>query len=149
MSQENVEIVRQAWEAYMRHDNETALALYHPEAELRHPLDGSVYQGLDGVRAFFGDWHAAWSELLANDVEEWIDAGDEVIAAMRIRARGRSSGAVVERREWVSAPRGRHSEKPERFYELIESMYPEYAPWLEMFARRRRDGWVSWGNETP
>jgi ketosteroid isomerase-like protein len=28
------------------------------------------------------------------------DAGDEVIAAMRIRARGRSSGAVVERREW-------------------------------------------------
>jgi ketosteroid isomerase-like protein len=100
MSRENVEIVRQAWEAYMRHDNEAALALYHPEAELHHPLDGSVYEGVDGVRAFFRDWHAAWRELLSNDVEEWIDAGDDVIAAMRIRARGRSSGVTVERREW-------------------------------------------------
>jgi ketosteroid isomerase-like protein len=72
MSQENVEIVRRAWEAYMRHDNEAALAFYDPEAELRHPVDGSVYRGLDGVRAFFGDWHAAWSELLANDIEEWM-----------------------------------------------------------------------------
>jgi ketosteroid isomerase-like protein len=100
MSQENVEVVRRAWEAYMRRDNEAALALYHPEAELRHPLDGSVYRGLDGVRAFFRDWHAAWSELLSNDVEEWIDAGEDVIAVMRIRARGRSSGVTVERREW-------------------------------------------------
>ena len=100
MSEENVETVRRAWQAYMRRDNEAALAFYHPEAELRHPLDGSLYQGLDGVRAFFSDWHAAWSELLANDVEELIDAGNEVIAVMRIRARGRSSGVVVERREW-------------------------------------------------
>jgi ketosteroid isomerase-like protein len=100
VSQENVEIVRRAWEAYMRHDNEAALAFYDPEAELNHPLDGSVYRGLGGVRAFFRDWHAAWSELLSNDVEEWIDAGDDVIAAMHIRARGRSSGVTVERREW-------------------------------------------------
>jgi hypothetical protein len=28
MSQENVEIVRRAWEAFMRRDNEAALALY-------------------------------------------------------------------------------------------------------------------------
>ena len=43
---------------------------------------------------------AAGSELLSNDVEEWIDAGDEVIAVMHIRARGRRSGVPVERREW-------------------------------------------------
>ena len=34
MSQENVEIVRQAWEAFMRRDNEAALALYDPEVEV-------------------------------------------------------------------------------------------------------------------
>ena len=28
-------------------------------------------------------------------------------------------------------------------YELIESCSP--GPYLEMFARQRRDGWLSWG----
>lgn len=44
-------------------------------------------------------------------------------------------------REW---PRGRHSAKPERMYELIEQVSP--GPFLELFARRRREGWSSWGN---
>ncbi len=46
----------------------------------------------------------------------------------------------------VEAPRGRHSEKPEVFYELIEQMYP-HASKLELFARSRRAGWSAWGNE--
>jgi N6-adenosine-specific RNA methylase IME4/ParB-like chromosome segregation protein Spo0J len=48
----------------------------------------------------------------------------------------------------VEAPRGRHSEKPELFYELIERMYPQ-ASKLELFARSRRAGWSAWGNEVP
>jgi N6-adenosine-specific RNA methylase IME4 len=48
----------------------------------------------------------------------------------------------------VEAPRGRHSEKPELFYELIEQMYPQ-ASKLELFARSRRAGWSAWGNEVP
>lgn len=39
-----------------------------------------------------------------------------------------------------------HSQKPERFYEIIEAMYSE-GPRLELFARGERDGWDSWGNE--
>jgi N6-adenosine-specific RNA methylase IME4/ParB-like chromosome segregation protein Spo0J len=47
----------------------------------------------------------------------------------------------------VEAPRGRHSEKPELFYELIERMYPQ-ASKLELFARGApRRGWSAWGNE--
>jgi N6-adenosine-specific RNA methylase IME4 len=47
----------------------------------------------------------------------------------------------------VEAPRGRHSEKPKCFYELIERMYP-HATRLEMFARGKpRPGWTFWGNE--
>jgi N6-adenosine-specific RNA methylase IME4 len=46
----------------------------------------------------------------------------------------------------VEAKRGRHSEKPERFYELLERMYPA-ATKLELFARRSRPGWSAWGNE--
>lgn len=42
-------------------------------------------------------------------------------------------------------PKGRHSEKPDGFFDLVERLSP--APRLEMFARRRRLGWDSWGNE--
>ena len=47
----------------------------------------------------------------------------------------------------VEAPRGKHSEKPEVFYEIIERMYPDY-PRLELFLRgEAREGWHGWGNE--
>lgn len=38
-----------------------------------------------------------------------------------------------------------HSTKPEFFQDLIESVSD--APRLEMFARRKREGWDCWGNE--
>lgn len=44
--------------------------------------------------------------------------------------------------EW---PRGRHSEKPDAVYDLIENLSP--GPYLELFARERHLGWSSWGNE--
>jgi N6-adenosine-specific RNA methylase IME4 len=47
----------------------------------------------------------------------------------------------------IRAPRGRHSEKPPVFYELIERAYPR-ASKLELFARGvLRAGWSAWGNE--
>ena len=39
----------------------------------------------------------------------------------------------------------RHSQKPDEFYDLIESISP--TPRLELFARRKREGWDCWGNE--
>ncbi len=48
----------------------------------------------------------------------------------------------------ISAPRTEHSKKPEIFYEIIEKMYPK-ATRIELFARNRRNGWTSWGNELP
>lgn len=46
----------------------------------------------------------------------------------------------------IEAPRGRHSEKPERASEVIESMYPDTTR-VELFARKSRENWSSWGNE--
>jgi N6-adenosine-specific RNA methylase IME4 len=50
----------------------------------------------------------------------------------------------------LEAPRGRHSEKPKRFYDLLEHMWP-HATRLELFARGKpHPGWTAWGNEvTP
>jgi N6-adenosine-specific RNA methylase IME4 len=44
-------------------------------------------------------------------------------------------------------PRRRHSEKPAEFFEIVEQVSP--APRLEMFARKHRAGWDSWGDEAP
>jgi N6-adenosine-specific RNA methylase IME4 len=43
----------------------------------------------------------------------------------------------------IEAPRGRHSEKPKVFAEIIERLFPN-VPKLEMFAREARPGWDSW-----
>lgn len=54
-------------------------------------------------------------------------------------------GNPVVSRNWFEWPRGRHSAKPEAFYDLVESVSP--GPYLELFARRQRLGWDTWGNE--
>lgn len=61
--------------------------------------------------------------------------------------RGRASVPVERRqRNLFAAPRGRHSAKPESFYDLVEAVSD--GPYLEMFARRARFGWHYWGNES-
>jgi len=47
----------------------------------------------------------------------------------------------------IFAPRGAHSQKPERVQDLIEWMYPDVTPRLELFARRPRENWTTFGNE--
>lgn len=42
-------------------------------------------------------------------------------------------------------PHNSHSAKPEAFLDLVERVSP--GPYLEMFARRNRLGWDTWGNE--
>lgn len=48
----------------------------------------------------------------------------------------------------IEAPRGKHSEKPDRLYEIIESYFPNI-PKIELNARKFRQGWDRWGLEAP
>lgn len=48
----------------------------------------------------------------------------------------------------ITVAREGHSQKPAEFYEIIETMYPT-GPYLEMFARKPREGWDVWGNQLP
>lgn len=43
------------------------------------------------------------------------------------------------------APRTEHSRKPEKSYEIVEDVSP--GDYLEVFARREREGWDVWGDE--
>jgi ketosteroid isomerase-like protein len=99
MSQQNVEIVRRAWEAWEREDWEPLYALYHPEivwdaSALHGPVRG-VYHGHDGVRKYFHEWLESFEAHQAR-AERFIDAGDDVIVGLRLRGRGKTSGVEVE-----------------------------------------------------
>lgn len=53
--------------------------------------------------------------------------------------------AEIRESNVFTAPRRGHSEKPDSFLDLVERVSP--APRIELFARRQRFGWDTWGNE--
>lgn len=62
-----------------------------------------------------------------------------VRGAMRTLDPGRSMPNII-----ISRKR-EHSRKPDQLYSIIEQCSP--GPYLELFARTKRPGWTSWGNE--
>jgi N6-adenosine-specific RNA methylase IME4 len=59
--------------------------------------------------------------------------------------RGKPRRLAADVHQVVIAPAGEHSAKPDEVYRRIERLYP--GPYLELFARRERAGWKTWGNE--
>jgi N6-adenosine-specific RNA methylase IME4 len=53
--------------------------------------------------------------------------------------------AEKRERNIIHAPKGRHSEKPDAFMDMVERVSPE--PRIELFSRRARFGWDTWGDE--
>ncbi len=47
---------------------------------------------------------------------------------------------------WFAGKRAEHSTKPDCFLDIAERVSP--GPYLELFARRDRLGWDTWGNES-
>ncbi len=46
---------------------------------------------------------------------------------------------------WFVWPRSEHSRKPDAFTDLVEQISP--GPYLELFSRRQRLGWDTWGDQ--
>jgi uncharacterized protein len=96
MSQENVEIVRRALEAWERSDLKAA-DLLDAEVEWRMPPnipEAGTYRGRDEVMRRLEEFLEAWDDL-AVTVEELIDAGDRVVALVRYSGQGRGSGIEI------------------------------------------------------
>jgi N6-adenosine-specific RNA methylase IME4 len=63
--------------------------------------------------------------------------------------RGKSARTLTAARSqvnFIAARKREHSRKPDEQYEIIESCSP--GPYLEIFARGQRPGWLGWGDET-
>lgn len=61
--------------------------------------------------------------------------------------RGKPVRQSASERSVIFAPRGEHSAKPEKFYALVQRLYK--GPYVELFGRRRREGWLVLGDELP
>jgi ketosteroid isomerase-like protein len=97
MSQENVEVVRELWDAYSRGDIDRVIALSDPYVVLVTLEEGPLY-GPDAVRANYARWMEAWEEEPETTVDEVIGTGDHVLVIACFQGRGRGSGVRVEQR---------------------------------------------------
>jgi ketosteroid isomerase-like protein len=96
MSQENVEVVRSFTEAYIQGDHDRAVSYLAPNVvyEVGQELPA---RRPDELLAKWKRWEADW-ERIELTPEEYIDAGDQVVMAVRYSGRGRGSGIEFEDR---------------------------------------------------
>jgi ketosteroid isomerase-like protein len=101
MSLENVELVRQLYEAAERRDLETLEMLGSEEGEFHSVLaasEGRVFRGRQGIRDYFAAIDAAFGDWQP-EIEELIDAGDDrVVALIHVSGRGKASGIPLHQR---------------------------------------------------
>ena len=100
MSQENVEIVHRAYEAFSRAGLDALLEHFHPDAEYDitaaiGPYAG-MYYGRAVIRNFLADYLESW-EYVRMEPEDFIEAGEDyVVVLLRLHMRGKGSGVEVE-----------------------------------------------------
>ena len=111
MSQQNVELIEQAYESFDT-DLDTLLGMLDPAIDWVSPgdsLEPGHREGHQGVRDAFAATGMAWV-LPTHTPEEFADAGEKVLATVTFRGRGRGSGMEVERTEYhvLDRPQRRH-----------------------------------------
>jgi ketosteroid isomerase-like protein len=99
MSEENVERVRQGFEASVRGDWEAFLAGFDPGVEwIEMPSlgpDASTYVGTEAMREAMESWFGMWTDYSV-EVSRYADSGDDVVVLAREQGKG-PGGIAVER----------------------------------------------------
>jgi ketosteroid isomerase-like protein len=99
MSEENVELVRQGYEAWNRGDLQWMVDHVTPDFEFRtaqlFPDTDAIYRGREGLRQFWNTFQGPWETLLV-EVERIEPIGDaRVLVLLRFRGRGRDGLEVA------------------------------------------------------
>ena len=104
MSQENVEIARRSL-ALLSQGDEAAWDEMPPEFVFdfsRRLIDPMVLRGRDEIRAWMErERQVSEGDHVGFEPKELIDAGDKVLALVRVSARGKASGVPVEAHVWA------------------------------------------------
>ena len=97
MPQQNVEIMREAYNAFDRGEANLLFDLLDPEIEWKAMEDTEPKHGVEGVLESIGGWFQVWDDFQI-EPEEFIDSGDHVIAVVKERGRVPGSAEVVSQR---------------------------------------------------
>jgi ketosteroid isomerase-like protein len=104
MSQENIELVRRAFDAYNRRDRDTLRALHHPDIEVDWSAspgpESRIYRGREQTAEFYDDFLDMF-ERVHLVPERFIEAGDAVVVPNSAELRGRDGIQAVARSTWV------------------------------------------------
>jgi ketosteroid isomerase-like protein len=106
MSEENVERVHRAYDAFNRRDLDEFLAFMDPDVELTTrfmEMEGDpYYRGHDGIREWWRTLLGVFPDFSA-EVLEVRDVGDSVVIALRVRGHGADSGAPIDEVVWQAS----------------------------------------------
>jgi ketosteroid isomerase-like protein len=98
-SEDSVDVVRRAWEAWERGDMQAVFDFYDPAVEWdmteSEVPDMGVFRGHEGVRNFFREWMAPFHDYYAH-ADEFKLGSEGVLVRMRQGGRGKESGVEVE-----------------------------------------------------
>ena len=83
-----------------------------------------------------------WRKIMSLGMGFWF-RGQCEICLMGIK--GKIKAFRYQKSNFIQTKLRKHSQKPEEFINLIEPVCLE--PKIELFAREKRKGWDSWGNE--
>jgi ketosteroid isomerase-like protein len=101
MSLENVELVRQGFEAFNSGDIDRILSFTGPDLEIEVPpglsAEPDTYRGDAGVRRYFQSFDEAMGEVHFQAERFW-DAAEAVVVDVRVTARGKQTAILVEQR---------------------------------------------------
>lgn len=95
MATENVDLIRQGFEALRDEGVEALVPLIHPEFELTTPpnlaAEPDTYRGPDGLRRYFDSFYEAMDQVTI-EPDDFIPVGERVVVPSTLRTRGRTTG---------------------------------------------------------
>jgi N6-adenosine-specific RNA methylase IME4 len=142
----------------MTHEEIAELPIGHMARDASHLYlwvpNALVAEGLEVMRAwgFRYKTNLVWYKIRKDGGPDGRGVGfyfrnvtELVLFGIRGNLRTREAGR--RQTNIIVARKREHSRKPDSLYEIIERCSP--GPYLELFARHARSGWVQWGNEAP
>jgi ketosteroid isomerase-like protein len=98
---QNVATLRKVFEAFNSGEIDRILASTHPDFKGEVPPELSAepdtYRGHEGIRRYFETFQDAMDEIRFHPERFW-DAGESVVVAARVTAKGRQTAIPVEQR---------------------------------------------------
>ena len=98
MSEENVRVLQDAFDAYNRREYDAATAPFHPEVEWRFPpmaLEFEHLRGKDAIHEFWRTLDEVFEDFTLAPLELTPTGDDQILAHLRFTGQGRGSGAVT------------------------------------------------------